>query len=138
MAGVVQHGLATGTQSVLQDGQEVLRLAGRGRPLGQGSFASGRLLVRHGKPHAETVIDLPSLGSAAASLKGVDAEYGTGWTSTNIPMMTGTPDVTGDGIPDIWALDSAGKVRFYKPSATDTGAGTTVIVGGWEAKKAFG
>ncbi|MFJ8072548.1 hypothetical protein ACIQ7Q_01070 [Streptomyces sp. NPDC096176] len=52
-------------------------------------------------------------------------------------MMTGTPDVTGDGIPDIWALESAGKVRFYKPSATDTGAGTTVIIGGWEAKKAF-
>ncbi|MFJ8072549.1 FG-GAP repeat domain-containing protein [Streptomyces sp. NPDC096176] len=37
------------------------------------SFTSGRLLLRHGKPHAETVTDLPSIGSAAASLKGVDA-----------------------------------------------------------------
>ncbi|MFG3499042.1 DNRLRE domain-containing protein [Streptomyces sp. NPDC047928] len=102
------------------------------------SFDSGRLLLRLGKPAVGGGTDLTSLASAANSLTGTDAEYGTGWSATNIPMMMGTPDVTGDGIPDMWALAADGSVRFYTATKTWGGSAKTVISGGWGSKKAFG
>ncbi|WP_299532336.1 DNRLRE domain-containing protein [uncultured Streptomyces sp.] len=102
------------------------------------TFVSDRLLLRLGKADAAGGTSLTSLSSAANSSTGVDAEFGTGWSKTNIPLMTGTPDVSGDGIPDIWALMADGTVRFYKATATWGGSATTVISGGWESKKSFG
>ncbi|MER6102545.1 FG-GAP-like repeat-containing protein [Streptomyces sp. NPDC001832] len=102
------------------------------------TFATDRLLLRLGKPDAAGGTSLTSLSSAVNSLTGADAEFGTGWGLAAIPLMTGTPDVTGDGIPDIWALMADGTLRFYKATATWGGSPTTVISGGWENKKALG
>ncbi|MGW2837775.1 FG-GAP-like repeat-containing protein [Streptomyces sp. NPDC001493] len=102
------------------------------------TFVSDRLLLRIGKADAAGGTSLTSLSSAVNSATGVDAEFGTGWSLANIPLMTGTPDVSGDGIPDIWALMADGTVRFYKATATWGGTPTTVISGGWENKMAMG
>ncbi|MET9482678.1 FG-GAP-like repeat-containing protein [Streptomyces sp. NPDC006638] len=102
------------------------------------TFVSDRLLLRHGKPDPAGGTSLTSLASAANSATGVDAEFGTGWSKASIPLMIGTPDVTKDGIPDIWALVSDGTLRLYKATATWGGTPVTVISGGWENKKALG
>ncbi len=101
-------------------------------------FTDSRLLLRLGKPDAVTGTSLTSLGSAAASLNGTDAQYGTGWSTTNIRLMMGTPDVTGDRIPDIWAIASDGTIRFYTCTSTSGGSAVTVTGGGWSSTKAFG
>ena len=102
---------------------------------------SGRLLLRTGiKDTATGGVVLGSLGSAAASSGGVDTEYGaSGWESTNIRLLFGTPDANGDLIPDIWALKTDGTVRFYAGSRTAlSGSGTEIVSGGWGAKLAIG
>ncbi|WP_250301990.1 hypothetical protein [Streptomyces sp. A 4/2] len=102
------------------------------------TYVSDRLLLRLGKPDGNGGTSIPSLATAAGSLTGVDAEYGTGWSKASIPLLTGTPDVTGDGIPDMWALLQDGTVRFYQATRTGSGSSVTVISGGWQNKKAFG
>ncbi|MFF7360751.1 FG-GAP-like repeat-containing protein [Streptomyces sp. NPDC008125] len=102
------------------------------------TFGSDRLLLRLGKTDAAGGTSLASLGSAAASLSGADIEYATGWGATAYPVMTGTADVSQDGIPDIWALAADGTVKFFKGGATTLGAPVTVISGGWSGKKAMG
>ncbi|MFE1880350.1 DNRLRE domain-containing protein [Streptomyces diastatochromogenes] len=107
------------------------------------SDASGRLLLRTGKPGASAGVDLVSLGSAANSAKGVDEQYGaSGWSSTSIRFLMGTPDANGDGIPDIWTLRTDGSVRFYAGSRTALqGSGTEIVStsgGGWQNKMAIG
>jgi hypothetical protein len=102
------------------------------------TFASDRLLLRHGKPDGGGGTSLASLATAADSLDGTDIEYGTGWSAASIPLMVGTPDSNGDGTPDIWALTSTGTVRFYAGTKTSAGSAVTVISGGWENKLAFG
>lgn len=102
------------------------------------TFVSDRLLLRLGKPDGNGGTSLSSLAAAANSLTGADAEYGTGWSKINIPLMTGTPDVTGDGIPDIWALMADGTVRFYTGTKTWGGSAVTVVISNWSAMKNFG
>ncbi|MGW0709654.1 hypothetical protein ACWD4G_27495 [Streptomyces sp. NPDC002643] len=55
-------------------------------------------------------------------------------------LLYGTPDVTGDGIPDIWTLTSGGSVKVYAGGAKALGSGVEVISAssGWAAKLAFG
>ncbi|MFF7363227.1 FG-GAP-like repeat-containing protein [Streptomyces sp. NPDC008125] len=102
------------------------------------TFTSDRLLLRIGKADPAGGTSLTSLANAVNSATGVDAEFGTGWSLANVPLMTGTPDVTGDGIPDIWAIMADGTGRFYKATATWGGTPITVISGGWENKMAMG
>ncbi|MFE0509507.1 DNRLRE domain-containing protein [Streptomyces sp. NPDC058964] len=109
------------------------------------SDVSGRLLLRKGiKDTAAGGVDLDSLASAAASSGGADTEYGaSGWGSSNIRLLFGTPDANGDGIPDIWALKADGTVRFYAGSRTVLSGSGTEIVGngdgvGWKNKLAIG
>ncbi|MFD9792527.1 FG-GAP-like repeat-containing protein [Streptomyces sp. NPDC059070] len=99
--------------------------------------SDGRMLLRRGKP-AKGGTDLASLASPFTSLNGLDISYGTGWTSANVPLLTGTPDANGDHLPDIWALKSDGTVRFYACAPTDTTNGVAVISGGWNDRKALG
>ncbi|WP_246150571.1 VCBS repeat-containing protein [Streptomyces qinzhouensis] len=105
-------------------------------------FNTNRLLLRHGKPATGGAgTDLLSLASAVASKNGIDAQYGTNWTTAVIPLMTGTPDVNKDGIPEIWAVTGAadvGIVRFYPGGATAHGAPVGVISSDWRTKKALG
>ncbi|MGW2704589.1 FG-GAP-like repeat-containing protein [Streptomyces sp. NPDC001340] len=102
--------------------------------------ASGRLLLRIGKPAQSGGIDLSSLASAAASANGADGEYAaTGWYRSNVRLIRGTPDVNGDKIPDIWALMADGSARFYPGGKSSIGAPTTVIsTGSWTHKQALG
>ncbi|MGJ3559327.1 hypothetical protein ACR6C2_13535 [Streptomyces sp. INA 01156] len=66
--------------------------------------------------------------------------YGKSWSEANIPTALGIPDVSGDGVPDIWArLRSDGHTRIYNPSRTDTGSPVKVVLTvDWNAIKAFG
>jgi hypothetical protein len=109
------------------------------------SDVSGRLLLRKGiKDTATGGVDLDSLASGAASSGGADTEYGaSGWGSSNIRLLFGTPDANGDGIPDIWALKADGTVRFYAGSRTVLSGSGTEIVGngdgvGWKNKLTVG
>ncbi|MFE5709607.1 VCBS repeat-containing protein [Streptomyces sp. NPDC056501] len=63
------------------------------------------------------------LANGAAS-----TEIGSGWTATNRPLFTATPDANGDGKSDLWATGGDGKLYFY---ADPRGIGTIVGTGGW-------
>ncbi|MDQ1065159.1 hypothetical protein [Streptomyces canus] len=109
------------------------------------SDASGRLLLRKGVKNTATGgVDIGSLGSAAASSGGTDTEYGaSGWSSSSIRLLFGTPDANGDGIPDIWTLRVDGTVRFYPGSRTVLSGSGTEIIGngdgiGWKSKLTVG
>ncbi|MCT9078514.1 DNRLRE domain-containing protein [Streptomyces fulvoviolaceus] len=106
------------------------------------STASGNLNLRYGIADSNGGSTLASLTTAAGSLTGADTTYATGWTASAMPMplLYGTPDVTGDDIPDIWTLTSENSVKIYPGGAKALGSGTTVIssTSGWEAKLAFG
>ncbi|WP_308409622.1 DNRLRE domain-containing protein [Streptomyces sp. A3M-1-3] len=106
---------------------------------------NGRLLLRTGKKAASgTGTDLNSLAAAVNSAGGVDTEYGvSGWGSTNLRILFGTPDANGDGIPDIWTLRQDGAVRIYAGSRTAlSGSGTEIVSNsdgvGWKSKMTIG
>ncbi len=101
---------------------------------------NGNMYVRHGRPGPISgSVDLDSLKLAANALNG-DVAYGTSWTDTNVPTALGIPDVSGDGIPDIWArLRTDGATRIYNPSRTNTGSPVKVVLSvDWNQVKAFG
>ncbi|MEU5335670.1 DNRLRE domain-containing protein [Streptomyces asoensis] len=106
------------------------------------SDVSGRLLFRKGIKASNGATDLNSLGSAASSAGGEDSIYGgSGWGSSNIYLLIGTPDANGDAIPDIWTVHTNGTVRFYTGSRTAlSGSGTEVIgtASYWKTRIAIG
>ncbi|MEU6380317.1 DNRLRE domain-containing protein [Streptomyces sp. NPDC046909] len=107
------------------------------------STSSGNLYLRYGIADSNGGSTLTSLAAAANSLTGADTTYATGWTATAmpLPLLYGTPDVTGDGVPDIWSLTSDNTVKFYAGGAKTLGSGVAVISstnGGWSTKLAFG
>ncbi|MFE5796649.1 DNRLRE domain-containing protein [Streptomyces sp. NPDC056503] len=90
------------------------------------------LLLRHGKPAAGGGVDLASLTTAAGSKTGQDEVYGTtGWGKSNIPKIIGTPDVNKDGIPDLWACLSDGRLYFYPGGRTTHGTRFLSSASGW-------
>jgi hypothetical protein len=93
------------------------------------SGASSRLYLRFGVADSAGGSTIASLATAAASKTGADEVYAEGWSTATMPVthLRGTPDVTGDGIPDIWALASTGSIYFYKGGASAIGTGTAVI-----------
>lgn len=102
---------------------------------------SGVMYNRQGKPGAVAgSVDLNSLKLGASSLTGKDEPYGTNWTEAHVPTAIGIPDVSGDGIPDIWARFSEdGYTRIYHPSREKTGSPVRVVLGvDWNSVKAFG
>jgi hypothetical protein len=91
---------------------------------------SGNLYIRYGKPDTTNGgSTIASLAAAADSLTGADTVYATGWTMAAVPVthLYGTPDVTGDAIPDIWALASDGTIKIYAGGSAAIGSGTAVI-----------
>ncbi|MDH6434817.1 hypothetical protein M2158_003294 [Streptomyces sp. SAI-144] len=91
--------------------------------------SSGRLLLRKGIAASGGGTNLNSLASAANSSGGTDTEYGaSGWYTTDVPLLMGTPDANSDGIPDLWAVAANGAVKFHPGSKTVlSGSGTQVI-----------
>ncbi|MFK0258104.1 DNRLRE domain-containing protein [Streptomyces sp. NPDC090445] len=88
------------------------------------SNADRTLALRKGKPGANGGADIASLQSATNSNGGNDITYATkGWGRTAFPLVLGTPDTNGDGIPDIWGVNAeTGHQYLY--------AGGTAVVGG--------
>ncbi|MFJ9768009.1 DNRLRE domain-containing protein [Streptomyces erythrochromogenes] len=90
------------------------------------------LLLRKGKPGANGGVDLQSIAASVDSDGGQDYTYATtGWGRTAIPKILGTADATGDGIPDIWAVDAAGKQWLYQGRAGAIGPASGVDEDKW-------
>lgn len=103
---------------------------------------SGRLLLRTGIKRAAGGVDLNSLATAANSQGGADTEYAaSGWFSSAVPQIMGTPDTNDDNIPDQWGLRADGSVRIHLGGrAVLTGSGTEVIGANvpWQGRQAIG
>ncbi|WP_128985057.1 DNRLRE domain-containing protein [Streptomyces roseicoloratus] len=106
---------------------------------------AGELRRREGKRNASgTGTDLASLASAAASATPTDPVYSLapGWAPENMTLFMGTPDSSGDGIPDFWAMYKTGAVRFYRGGRTQHEASYKIVIdapdGLWADKVAFG
>ncbi|MFD9410176.1 VCBS repeat-containing protein [Streptomyces sp. NPDC059989] len=90
------------------------------------------LILRKGKAGANGGADLMSLASAANSQGGQDYTYATtGWGRAARPMLLGTPDATGDGIPDVWAVDANGNEYLFKGGATTLGSVSGIDEDAW-------
>lgn len=90
------------------------------------------LILRIGKPGANGGADLNSLAAAANAEGGHDNVYATtGWLRADKPTVLGTPDATGDGIPDIWALDTAGNQTLLRGGTDQVGGASGADEDGW-------
>ncbi|MEW1804428.1 hypothetical protein [Streptomyces virginiae] len=77
-------------------------------------------------------MDLQSIAASIDSDGGQDYTYATtGWGRTAFPKIMGTADATGDGIPDIWAVDAAGKQWLYQGRAGAIGPASGVDEDAW-------
>ncbi|GAQ57778.1 FG-GAP-like repeat-containing protein [Streptomyces acidiscabies] len=102
---------------------------------------NGAMSVRQGKPGPVTgSVDLESLKLGSTSLGGQDVAYGTGWAESAVSTAIGIPDVSGDGIPDIWARSATdGQIRLYNPSRTNTNAAVKVVLSAdWRSVRSIG
>ncbi|MCQ6556518.1 DNRLRE domain-containing protein [Streptomyces sp. C10-9-1] len=107
----------------------------------RGPSTSAGLLLRKGKPDPDGGVDFRSFSSPSSGAGGAQVIYGTtGWGRDDVPMILGTPDVTGDadGIPDLWAVRSDGTLRLYPGGRTSLGSGTLVGEQSWTTLKALG
>ncbi|WP_190232876.1 FG-GAP-like repeat-containing protein [Streptomyces avicenniae] len=107
------------------------------------SHGSDRLWLRYGIRDGSRGSTVASLSSAGGSLNGTDTLYAEGWSETTMPIthIYAAPDVTGDGLPDIWSVAPDGSVRLYRGGASALGAGTVVVsaASGWrDGLLAFG
>ncbi|MFD4864040.1 hypothetical protein [Streptomyces sp. NPDC058412] len=94
--------------------------------------ANRGLALRKGKAGVNGGADLASLAMKEASNGGQDITYATtGWGRTAIPMILGTADATGDGIPDIWAVDNLGKQRLHQGGAAAIGVASGMDEDDW-------
>ncbi|MFD3699623.1 DNRLRE domain-containing protein [Streptomyces sp. NPDC058646] len=72
------------------------------------------LALRKGKPGPNGGADLKSLRSAADAAGGQDHTYATTyWSRAELPMVLGTPDTNGDGVPDIWTVGPHGTQYLF-------------------------
>ncbi|WP_433531969.1 DNRLRE domain-containing protein [Micromonospora sp. CA-263727] len=90
---------------------------------------AGTLYVRHGKPGPVALsVNLDSLKQAINSRDG-DVRIGTGWTEAAYNAVIGIPDVSGDGIPDLWTRSGTdGRIRLHRPSLTNIDASVQVVL----------
>ncbi|MBW5481917.1 FG-GAP-like repeat-containing protein [Streptomyces bambusae] len=99
------------------------------------SMPSRGLALRKGKPGANGGVDLASLASAAASNGGADLTYGTtGWTRTEWPLVRGTTDVSGDGVPDFYLTHNDGAIWLFQGTPGATPPALT-LSNGWRVEE---
>lgn len=96
--------------------------------------AAGQLHLRYGKNAADGGLDLGSIGTKAASAGQLDTYGLAGWSRSALPIVTGTPDVNGDGLPEVWAMFANGDVRVYPGRA----AGLTTANAFYVVSSTFG
>ncbi|WP_175412257.1 DNRLRE domain-containing protein [Streptomyces sp. TRM64462] len=81
--------------------------------------ASGQLHLRYGRNAASGGLDFGSLATKTASAGQLDTYGGsTVRTRAAAPVVTGTPDVTGDGLPEVWTMYANGDVYVHPGNAT--------------------
>jgi hypothetical protein len=101
--------------------------------------AAGNIWLRKGIRDSDGVGTLlTSLGTAAASLDGDNAYVSGTMTYADFPLLYGSPDISGDGIPDIVATNGAGALLLYKGGATAIGTATTLRSSGNTTMKQLG
>ncbi|MFE0452958.1 FG-GAP-like repeat-containing protein [Streptomyces sp. NPDC058914] len=101
--------------------------------------AAGNIQLRRGILDSDGVgTVLKSLGTAAASLDGDNVYAASTMTYAAFPLIYGTPDTTGDGIPDIWVTTSAGALLLYKGGASSIGTAITSRSSGFSIAKQLG
>jgi hypothetical protein len=86
--------------------------------------------LQRGRPDAldPTRIDPASLGNPANRI----LLESTGWSAAARPLLTSTGDANGDGVTDLWATDSTGRLLFVRSNPGIAGAAATVIATtGW-------
>ncbi|MEU5811724.1 DNRLRE domain-containing protein [Streptomyces sp. NPDC047718] len=94
--------------------------------------ANRGLALRKGKPSANGGVDLDSLKAATSAAGGQDYTYATtGWGRSTMPMVLGTPDTNGDGIPDVWAVDTLGNQWLFLGGTTAVGGAAGRDEDGW-------
>ncbi|MFF4588039.1 DNRLRE domain-containing protein [Streptomyces sp. NPDC001388] len=101
--------------------------------------SAGNLVLRKGilDSDGEGTV-LASLGTSAASLDGDDTYASGTFTYAAYPLIYGTPDATGDGVPDIWTTNAAGALLLYEGGATTISSPTTLRSSGWDTVKRLG
>ena len=99
------------------------------------TYSSSRLLLRNGITNGSGGTTWASLATAAASLNAADTAYASsGWDATTVTFAVGTPDVSGDNVPDIWArMGADGTLKLYQGGASAIGSSSTVISADWSA-----
>lgn len=101
---------------------------------------NGNMYLRHGKPGTTAgSVNLDSLKQAVNSRDG-DVSYGTGFTEASMSAAVSIPDVSGDGVPDLWVRSGTnGMMQVYHPSKTAVGSSVKVVLGDdWSGVKSFG
>lgn len=97
------------------------------------------LALRRGKPGSNGGADINSLALAVNSADGKDLTYATtGWDSTTWPLVRGTPDVTGDGIPDLYLTRNDGSLHLYRGGRDTIGNGSRVDEDDWATARTIG
>ncbi|MFF4331184.1 DNRLRE domain-containing protein [Streptomyces sp. NPDC001591] len=97
------------------------------------------LALRRGKPGTNGGADINSLALAVNSADGKDLTYGTtGWDSTTWPLLRGTPDVNGDGIPDLYLTRNDGTLHLFYGGRTAIGNGWRVEEDDWNTARTLG
>ncbi|WP_369009096.1 FG-GAP repeat domain-containing protein [Streptomyces sp. WAC06614] len=102
------------------------------------SAPSRGLALRKGKPGTSGGVDLNSLSTAAQSNGGADITYGTtGWTRTEWPLVRGTTDVSGDGIPDFYLTHNDGTIWLFGGTKAATGGNPPALTlsNGWRVEE---
>ncbi|THA33711.1 VCBS repeat-containing protein [Streptomyces sp. A1547] len=93
--------------------------------------ASLGLVLRKGKAGTNGGVDT-SLQAAASAEGGQDYAYGTtSWSRAERPMILGTPDTNGDGIPDVWATGTDANQFLFLGSRTAIGGASGRDEDGW-------
>lgn len=101
---------------------------------------AGNIVLRKGILGSDGVSTvLSSLGTSAGSLDGDDTYASTTFTAASYPLVYGSPDISGDGIPDMIATNSAGALLLFAGSATANDASPdTLDADGWTTVKRLG
>ncbi|MEU7554052.1 DNRLRE domain-containing protein [Streptomyces sp. NPDC044571] len=94
--------------------------------------ASRGLVLRKGKAGTNGGVDITSLQAAANAEGGQDYTYATtSWSRAEHPMILGTPDSNGDGIPDVWATGTDANQFLFLGSRTAIGGASGRDEDGW-------
>ncbi|WP_329562236.1 RICIN domain-containing protein [Kitasatospora sp. NBC_01266] len=71
----------------------------------------------------------PDYSLLADPAKGTLILDGSGTTAANYPQIGSSGDLDGDGLPDLWTIDTKGQFAIWKGTTTSTTPGTNQVTG---------